>query len=106
MTSSIFRIPLNAFAEQFQIEIDGKTYQMRTHWNDPTKRWTLDIGRSGEEWLVCNIALVAGVDLLAQHRHLGFTFGLYVQVDGDPYADVGEDGFGDEASLLVVLERE
>ena len=100
---SIYRIPLNAYAEQFQIEIDGTNYHMRTHWNEALGRWTLDLGTGGEHWLICNMAMVAGVNMLSQHEHLGLGFGMYVQVDGDPTADVGAEGFGEGSELLVVV---
>ena len=102
--SSIYRVPLNPFAEQFQIEINGTNYLIRTHWNEAIKRWTIDLGTSGEHWLICNMAMVAGVDLLAQHAHLGLGFKMLVQVDGDSAADVGAEGFGDGSELFVVIE--
>lgn len=98
-----FEIPLNPYAEKFQIDINGQSYFMRTHWNDALACWTLDLGHSAEKLLICNMALVAGRNLLMQHEHLNLGFELWVQVDGKPEADVGIEGFGAESALLVVI---
>ena len=100
---SVFEIPLSPFAESFQIEINSATYYMRTHWNGALQRWTLDIGRSADNWIICNIALVAGQNLLMQHDHMKLGFELWVQVDGQPEEDVGIEGFGEESALLVIV---
>jgi len=42
------------------------------------KCWTLDIADAAGLPLLAGLPLVLGADLLAQHRHLGFTGGLYV----------------------------
>ncbi|WP_443193608.1 phage baseplate plug family protein [Mycetohabitans sp. B46] len=41
--------------------------------------WILDIADASDSPLVNGIPLVMGVDLLEQHRHLGFTGSLWVQ---------------------------
>lgn len=99
----VFEIPLQPNAEKFQIEINGTNYFMRTHWNDALNCWTLDLGHSAEKLLICNLALVAGCNLLMQHEHLNLGFELWVQVDGKPEADIGIEGFGAESALMVVI---
>lgn len=99
----IFEIPLRPQAEQFQIEIAGSEWTLRTHWNGALVGWTVDIGRSETEWLVVNLALVAGHDLLEPYEHIGFGFGLWLQVDGDADAEATETNLGTEARLLATV---
>lgn len=99
-----FELPLNPYAETFQVEIGGKSYMMRTHWNNALQRWTMDLGTSNERWMICNMALVAGQNLLMQHDHLKLGFQLWVQMDGKPEEEPGIEGFGKESTLLVVTE--
>lgn len=84
-----YEIPLNSFAEEFNVEINGVNYLLRTKWNEPLQAWTLDIGRSENEWLIRNLALVTGENLLQQYEHLKLGFGLIVVTDrrrkGRPY---------------------
>lgn len=49
-----FEIPLNTFAEEFNVEINSVNYLLRTKWNEPLQAWTLDIGRSENDWLIRN----------------------------------------------------
>lgn len=97
-----FEIPLNAFAEEFNVEIQGVNYLLRTKWNEPLQAWTLDIGRSENDWLIRNLALVAGENLLQQYEHLKLGFGLIVVTDGDENADPTETNLGTDSHLIVV----
>ena len=101
---AIYEIPLNPYAERFQIEIAGEPYYLQTHWNVPMQRWTLDIGRSETEWLVTNLAMVNGLNLLEPYEHLGFNFELRLWIDGDLEGEASYDGLGTAAKLLVVTE--
>lgn len=101
---TIYEVPLRPRAEEFQIEIAGEEWTFRTHWNAALSGWTLDLGRSSTEWLVTNLALVAGHDLLAPFEHLSFGFGLWLMVDGDMEAEATEENLGTEAKLYAVIE--
>lgn len=100
---AVFEIPLNNRPEKFEIEIAGQQYVMRTHFNVPMNRWTLDIGRSETEWLIRNLALVNGQDLLMQYEHLNLGFGLHVFVDGEPMGEATFENAGTDAHLLVTI---
>ena len=97
-----FEIPLNSFAEEFNVEINGVNYLLRTKWNEPLQAWTLDIGRSETEWLIRNLALVTGENLLQQYGHLKLGLGLIVTTDGDENADPTENNLGTDSHLIVV----
>lgn len=98
-----FEIPLNAFAEEFNVEINSVNYLLRTKWNEPLQAWTLDIGRSENEWLIRNLALVAGENLLQQYEHLKLGFGLIVVTNGDEKEDPTETNLGIDSHLIVVI---
>ena len=100
----IFEIPLRPRAEEFQIEVAGKEWTIRTHWNAALQRWTIDIGRSASDWLIRNLSLVAGHNLLSPFSHLSFGFGLWLQVDGDSEGEATEENLGTEGRLLAVIE--
>lgn len=100
---SVFEIPLSARPEKFDIEIAGQQFVMRTHFNVPMDRWTIDIGKSESEWIIRNLALVAGQNLLEQYEHLNLGFGLHIFVDGEPTGEATFDNLGSDAHLLVTI---
>ena len=99
---AVFEIPLAGYPELFEIELAGGTYLLRVRWNHELGRWTLDIGRSSTEWLVRNLALVPGENLLAQYAYLGLGFELHLQCDERPDSEAGFENLGTEAHLYAV----
>lgn len=99
----IQEIPLQGVSEIFEVELQSVTYQLRVKWNHKLKQWALDIAR-GTQWIIRNLAMVAGQDLLLQYSHLNFAFELWVQVDGDRNADATFDNLGTKARLLVITD--
>ena len=96
-------IPLTPQAQRFSISFGGTVYRMRLLWNDADEGgWTLDIGDEDGTLLVAGIPLVTGVDLLAQHRHLGFAGGLYVTTDRGAGEVPTYLGLGQTAHLFYV----
>ncbi|UGA37961.1 hypothetical protein JOS77_29180 [Chromobacterium haemolyticum] len=82
-----FEIPLITGPQHFSIQMGSQLYQMTLIYRSAQdSNWVLDIADSSGNPLVSGIALVTGIDLLAQHQHLGFGCSLYVQTDGDPDA--------------------
>ena len=99
---AIIEIPLNPFSEQIENEIVGQNFSFKTRWNEFLRRWVLDIGRNKNDWLISNIAMVAGADLLDQYEHLKLGWKLVLQVDGRPEDEADESNLGKEARLLVI----
>ncbi len=86
-----YEIPLSAQAQRFGITILDATYTMRVQFADaPGGGWFLDISNEAGEALLTGLPLVAGIDLLAQHRHLGMGIRLWVTGTENPaYEDLG-----------------
>lgn len=99
---AVYEIPLSGYPEQFEVEINGTTYIMRVRWNHELNRWVLDLGRSATDWLIRNLALVAGQNLLEQYESLGLGFELHIQCNGKPDDEAAFDNFGVEAHLYAV----
>lgn len=72
---NIVEIPLQAGNQQFDIQLGGITYRMQLQWRD-CAGWILDIMQTNSEPIVTGIPLVFGVDILEQHRYLGFNGSL------------------------------
>lgn len=97
--SSIFKLPLQIGVPQtFSAVLGGVTYQLTLQYrNDPNGGWVLDIDDVSGNPLVHGLPLVTGINLLAQHKHLGFGGGLYVQTSDNPdavptFSNLGSDG--------------
>lgn len=78
-----FEIPLSPKPQSFFIQLGEPTYSLTVKWNDVASCWVLDIADADQVPVLAGIPLVTGVDLLAQHRHLGFSGSLVVQTDND-----------------------
>jgi hypothetical protein len=100
----VFTIPLQVGTPQtFSIALGGITYQMTfIYRNDPAGGWALDIADSSGNPILQGVPLVTGVDLLAQHRHLGFTGALVVQTVSDPDAVPTFENLGGDAQVYYV----
>lgn len=53
---------------EFKTELDGVKYTLRFRFNTRAGRWIMDIKTSQGGMLLAGIALLTGVDLLAQYR--------------------------------------
>lgn len=92
---TFYEIPLKSTPETFTITLGGVDYRLTVLYrNCDGGGWVLDIADAGNNRLVGGIPLVTGVDLLEQHKHLGFTGRLWVQGATNPddtptFADLG-----------------
>jgi hypothetical protein len=94
---------LNPYGESFDVVINNRSVTMRTKWNDALGVWCLDLGNSSDDWLIRNLALVTGDDLLGQYKHLGLGFALYAYVDGGE-GDPDSENLGTDGHLYAVAE--
>lgn len=90
-------------AQRFKLDLGGTTYNFRLTYNAAQDGcWVMDIGDDNGAVLVAGIPLVSGVDLLAQHRHLGFTGGLIVTTDRGAGEVPSFDGLGVTSRLFFI----
>lgn len=103
MSTNFYPIPLQVGTPQtFSISLGGVNYQFSLRYrDDPTGLggWVLDIDDQFGNPLLYGVALVTGSNLLAQHKHLGFGGGLYVQTANAPDAVPTFDNLGSDAVL-------
>lgn len=88
MSVNFYPIPLLTGTPQtFSISLAGVSYQLSLRYRDDPGGlggWVLDIDDQYGDQLLYGVPLVTGANLLAQHKHLGFGGGLYVQTIDDP----------------------
>ncbi|MBD2816351.1 hypothetical protein ID850_16755 [Xenorhabdus sp. Flor] len=77
---NIIEIPLQAENQQFDIQLGGVNYRMRLQWRD-CAGWVVDIMHPNSAPIVTGVPLVFGVDILEQHRYLGFNGSLVFYCD-------------------------
>lgn len=92
-----FEIPLNPYPERFNITLGAQDLVLQTSWSEINKTWSLTIRRPDESTVLAGLPLIPGVDLLAQHQHLGLGGSLYAKVDHSNhevpgFADLGTTG--------------
>jgi hypothetical protein len=90
-------------AQRFTITLLGVSYNMRLTYNLAQDAcWILDVGDADGDILVAGIAVVSGVDLLAQYAYLGFGGGLFVTTDRGAGEVPDFDAWGKTAHLYFV----
>lgn len=99
---AISEIPLSPENQQFSISLAGQSLQMAVTWR--AVFWCLDIMDSSGAALIKGIPLITGADLLAQYRHLGLGFSLYVGCDNPANENPTEYDLGINSHLYVVTE--
>lgn len=102
--ANYYEVPLSPNPQRFAIGLIDVPYNCTVYWNNVSETWCIDIADEDQVMLVAGLPIVTGVDLLAQHKHLGFGGALVVQVAGEPYSDVGHQDLGIGALLLFVTE--
>jgi hypothetical protein len=101
--TEVFRIPLQPTPQEFFIELAGVEYLAVCRWNDaPEAGWELSINTADGEPIVTALPLVTGVDLLAQHRHVGIGGALVVYTDADPDATPTLETLGSDSNLYFI----
>lgn len=96
-------IPLIAGPQTLRAVLGGAEYLLALRWRDAAMGgWVLDVADAAGTPLVAGIAMVTGTDLLGQHRHLGFTGGLYLVGVPDADAVPGFAGLGTDGRLVFV----
>lgn len=102
--ANYYEVPLSPNPQRFVIGLVDVPYNCSVYWNQVSECWCIDIADVDQNMLVAALPIVTGVDMLAQHRHLGFGGSLVVQVAGEPYSDVAYQDLGVGALMLFVTE--
>lgn len=76
-----YEIPLTPTPQSFGMSLGGVEYYLTLQYRG---MWVLDIADAQEQPIVGGLPLVPGVDLLAQHRHLGIPGRWYVRGNDKP----------------------
>jgi hypothetical protein len=86
---SDYLIPLDNFAETFEITLAGVDYTLTTRWNDAVDAgWILDIADSNQNPIAVGIPLITGADCLDGLTYLGIGGSLLVLTTGASPLDV------------------
>lgn len=94
---AIFKIPVTATNQIFDIHLGGVHYSLEIRWNAENTTWVLDISDyNTNSPIVLGIPIVTGCDLLETYKYLGFQGALVAYVEGSDespdYSNFGEDG--------------
>ena len=99
---SDFIIPVSETTDSFieQVDLDGRVYDLRFHWNSRDNHWFLDIGRDGI-FLINGVKLVSSSDLISEFGRIEeLPPGLLSVEDLDNIdTDPDETNFGDRVQL-------
>lgn len=99
----IFLVPLDTSNQSFEIQLAGRELVLDCVWNGQAGAWMLSLYDGlTDEPLLMSMPLVAGIDLLAQHKYLGIDGQLFVYTDGDETAPPTLDNLGVESNLYLV----
>lgn len=98
-----YRLPFRGVAEEFEVQLSGTIFSARISWNAECGTWMLDLfDVASNVYVLTGLAVVSGVDLLAQHAYLGFVGGLVAHVDGDENAAPTYTDLGTQANIYYV----
>lgn len=99
---AVSEIPLSPENQAFSISLAGQSFQMAITWR--AVFWCLDIMDSTGSDLIKGIPLITGADLLAQYKHLGLGFSLYVDCDNPANENPNESDIGINSHLYALME--
>lgn len=103
MAIEVFKVPLENIPQRFAIELGGVPLLVESRWNAEMPAWELTVFDAATSVpLIASLPLVSGVDLLAQHAHLGLGGQLHVLTDGDQLLPPTLENLGVEADLYFI----
>ncbi|VFR31931.1 probable bacteriophage protein STY1063 [plant metagenome] len=98
---AVYEIPLSPTPQRFSILLGGTSYQLTLRYREG---WFLDVADATGTPMLSGVPLVTGIDLLGQHRHLGFAGALRVQGAAHPDDVPTFDDLGVGAKLYWVTD--
>lgn len=101
---STIPIQPNVPSQSFSIVLDSVSYNMLAKWNSRSEFWTLDIFDDNQNVIISDIALKAGMNLLAPFN---FNIGALVVVSASEAAmEMTLSNVGTEVVLLYLTNNE
>lgn len=101
--STAYEIPLSAEPQTFVITLAGAARRLTVRWSDLTGLWLLDLASPEGDPILSGLPLLPGVDLLGQHKHLGFGGELWVQSLSDPNKTPDLESLGTDGLVFFVV---
>lgn len=99
----VFKTPLTNNPEIFEINMSGVDYLMTVRWNDSEEGgWFIDLADAiTGSYIVQNLPLVTGANLLEGLDYLNFNATLFIVTDGDILAPPTFENLGVESNLYL-----
>lgn len=102
--TTVFEIPLQEGPQTFLAVLGETQYRLTFKWNTAAGVWMLDLATNEDSPIAQSLALVPGVDVLGQFKHLGIGGRLFFQTSPDPNAAPLFDDMGVSTNLFFVLD--
>lgn len=106
MALEFYEVPLTPRPQKFTIFLGKTQWSLVLRWNHVANHWTLDFLTAKNEPVLMGMLITTGVDLLVQHRHLGFEGSLIAQSSSDPLRPPSFENMGVTSHLIFAYEVE
>ena len=102
----IYRIPFTSVAQRFTIALAGREFVVTCRWNGEMIAWEIDLDDAATgASIFASLALVTGVDLFSQYKHLALGGKLVAYTDGDPTSPPTETNLGAEGGVYFLVTQ-
>jgi hypothetical protein len=96
---TIYKIPLTAEPQTFEIAMAGVSYRINLYWNWVSAVWQIDLLDTALVPIVQGMALVGNTNLMSSFAYLGFTGALFATTDADLSAAPTYTNLGSTANV-------
>jgi hypothetical protein len=99
---AVLRLPVtNDFWYQFEVDLDGNTYQLSFSWNFTDSAWYMDLVGLTNTVDFTEIKITSGVDILSPFAIIELGQLFAIDLDNESL-DPNQNDFGDRYQLLYV----
>lgn len=107
MAEILYRIPLVAEPQSFDMSIGELSLTISVVWNEELPAWEMTaLNTLTSEFLFNALPLVTGVDLMEQFKHLGIEGKVFVYTNGDADAVPTLTNLGVESHMYYLVGEE
>lgn len=104
MALNVFTIPISNVPQTFEIELNGKAFNLTCRYNTEMASWLIGLSDVDTATVLFDsMPLVTGANLLTQHAHINIIGSLIVYTDGDEFATPTAANLGIEANLYYAV---